>query len=138
MQKESGGLLEWLLPFAFIFCAGWAIWHAPAYILDFIPHESQSLVDQITDIHKRKDVTPNMPGLFGGLADPIDWAVLILMPIFFYIGMRTVRCAAMEYEHWRPIDRVALFVGRVTMMLIIAITVIMLYEVLMRLSLIHI
>jgi len=68
----------------------------------------------------------------GSVADPIDWAALILMPILFYFGMRTVRCAAMEYEHWRPIDRVALFVGRVTMMLIACITLIMLYEVLMR------
>jgi len=132
MRDESGSLLEWLIPFAFILCAGWAIWHTPAYILDFIPHESQSLVDQMTELHKRKDVTPNLPGLFGGLADPIDWAALIFLPIIFYFGMRTVRCAAMEYEHWRPIDRVALFVGRITMMLIISITLIMLYEVLLR------
>ncbi len=132
MQDKSGSLLEWAIPFAFIMCAGWAIWHMPAYILDFIPHESQSLVDQMTELHKRKDVTPEMAGLFGGLADPLDWAALILLPVFFYLGMRTVKVAAMEYEHWRPIDRVALFVGRVTMMLIISITFIMLYEVLMR------
>jgi len=132
MRDESGSLLEWLIPFAFIVCAGWAVWHMPAYILDFIPHESESLRDQMTALHMRKDVTPDMAGLFGGLADPIDWAALILMPILFYFGMRTIRVAAMEFEHWRPIDRVALFVGRVTMMLIITITLIMLYEVLMR------
>jgi len=132
MRDESGSLLEWLIPFAFIFCAGWAIWHTPAYILDFIPSDNQSLVDQMTELHKRKDVTPELSGLFGGLADPIDWAALILMPILFYFGMRTIRCAAMEYEHWRPIDRAALFVGRVTMMLIVTITLIMLYEVMMR------
>jgi TRAP-type mannitol/chloroaromatic compound transport system permease small subunit len=132
MRDESGGWLEWLVPFAFIVCAGWAIWHTPAYILDFIPPENQSLVDQMTGLHERKDVTPNMPGLFGGLADPIDWAALILIPILFVVGLRTVRCAPMEFEHWRSIDRVALFLGRVTMMLIIAMTSIMLYEVLLR------
>jgi len=73
MQDKSGSLLEWLIPFAFIFCAGWAIWHTPAYILDFIPHENESLVLQMTDLHQRKDVTPNLPGLFGGLADAHRW-----------------------------------------------------------------
>jgi len=132
MQDKSGSLLEWLIPFAFIFCAGWAIWHTPAYILDFIPSENESLVLQMTDLHQRKDVTPNLPGLFGGLADPVDWAALLLLPVLFYLGMRTVRCAPMEFEHWRGIDRVGIFVGRITMMLVVAITAIMLFEVLMR------
>ncbi len=132
MQDDSGSLLEWLIPLAFVVCAGWAIWHIPAYLLDFIPPESASLLDQITEIHKRKDVTPNMAGLFGGIADPIDWAALVLLPIIFIAGVRTVRCAAMEYEHWRPIDRIALFVGRIVMILIISMTGIMLYEVFLR------
>lgn len=132
MQDDSGSLLEWLIPLAFVVCAGWAIWHIPAYLLDFIPPESASLLDQITEIHKRKDVTPNLSGLFGGIADPIDWAALILLPIIFTLGVRNVRCAHMEYEHWRPIDRIALFVGRIVMMLIILMTGIMLYEVFLR------
>lgn len=132
MQEESGSFIEWLLPFLFVICTGWAIWHTPAYILDFIPPASQSLLDQISSLHSRKDVTPNMPGLFGGYADAIDWAALILIPIIFIIGARTVRCAPMEFEHWRPIDRIALFVGRITMILIISMTGIMLYEVFLR------
>jgi TRAP-type C4-dicarboxylate transport system permease small subunit len=38
----------------------------------------------------------------------------------------------MEYPQWRPIDRIALFIGRVTMILIISMTAIMLYEVFLR------
>jgi len=38
----------------------------------------------------------------------------------------------MEYPHWRRIDRIALFVGRITMILIISMTMIMLYEVFLR------
>ena len=38
----------------------------------------------------------------------------------------------MEYPHWRPVDRVALFFGRITMILIISMTTIMLYEVFLR------
>lgn len=132
MQDKSGGLLEWLIPFAFVICAGWAIWHTPAYILDFIPPESESLLDQMSELHKRKDVTPDLGGLFGGYADPIDWAALLLIPVLFIFGMRCVRCAQMEYQQWRPIDRVALFFGRITMILIISMTAVMLYEVFLR------
>ena len=135
MKDESGSFLQWLIPFLFVLCAGWAIWHIPAYILDFIPPASESLVSQISELHERKDVTPGMPGLFGGYADPIDWAALILIPIVFYIGMRTVRCAPMEYQEWRPVDRFALFIGRITMILILSMTIVMLYEVFLRYAL---
>ncbi len=132
MEEQTGSLREWLIPFAFVFCAGWAVWHTPAYILDFLPPENPSLFDQMSELHLRKDVTPGLSGLFGGKADIIDWAVLFLMPIIFYIGTRTVRVAHMEFQHWRPIDRIALFVGRVTMILIISMTAVMLYEVFLR------
>jgi len=132
MQEETGSLREWAVPIAFVFCAGWAVWHIPAYILDFIPPASASLFDQMSQLHLRKDVTPGLPGLFGGFADPIDWAALILVPIIFVIGTRTVRVAHMEYQQWRPIDRIALFIGRITMILIISMTLIMLYEVFLR------
>ena len=114
---------------------GWAIWHTPAYLLDFIPPGSESLFDQMRELHLRKDVTPEMAGLFGGFADPIDWAALVLIPVFFVIGVRTVRCAHMEYQHWRPIDRIAMFIGRVTMIMILSMTSVMLYEVFLRYAL---
>ena len=132
MHDESGTLREWLVPFAFVVCGGWAIWHAPAYILDFIPPASDSLRDQMSELHLRKDVTPDFPGLFGGYADVLDWAALALLPVFFAIGALTVRCAHMEYQHWRPVDRIALFIGRVTMILIVSMTMVMLYEVFVR------
>jgi len=132
MKDESGSFWEWIIPFAFFVCAGWAVWHAPAYILDFIPPENPSLFDQMSELHLRKDVTPGMPGLFGGFADPLDWAALVLLPIFLVIGALTVRIAPMEFQQWRPIDRIALFVGRVTMLMIISMTSVMLYEVFLR------
>ena len=133
MEKEStGSLLEWIVPFAFFVCTGWAVWHAPAYILDFIPPASQSLLDQMGELHTRKDVTPGLPGPFGGFADFIDWLALLAIPVIFVWGCMTIKCAAMEYEDWRPIDRVALFFGRVTMIMIISMTLVMLYEVFLR------
>ena len=132
MRDESGSLLEWVIPLMFVVCAGWATWHTPAYILDFIPPSSESMHAQISELHQRKDFSPNLNGLFGGIADPIDWAALLLLPIIFFFGVRTVRHAKMEFDFPRPIDNIALFVGRVTMMLIILMTSVMMYEVFLR------
>ena len=132
MEDKSGTLLEWIYPFAVFVCGGWVIWHIPAYLLDFIPPASQSLFDQMSQLHMRKDVTPNIPGLFGGFTDFIDWATLIALPILFFLGARNLQGAPMEYEDVRPIDRIALFIGRITMILIISMTMVMLYEVFLR------
>lgn len=132
MKDETGGFWEWVIPFSFFACASWVIWHLPAYILTFAPHENESKLAQVTAIHESKDVAPNLPGLFGGVADIADWAALILLPILLMLGMRTVKVASMEFQHWRPIDRLAIFIGRVTMMLILSMTCVMLYEVFLR------
>ena len=131
-SPKTGSLMEWVIPAAFVICIGWAIWHTPAYILDFIPPDNPSLVEQMSALHLRKDVTPEWSGLFGGIADPLDWAALVLIPILLILGVRGVRVAEMEFQDWRPIDRVALFIGRVTMILIISMTMVMLYEVFLR------
>lgn len=132
MNQSTGSFWEWTVPFAFLICMGWAIWHMPAYILDFVPPASESLYDQISEIHERKDVTPGLGGPFGGRADFLDWLALLLIPVTFIIGARGVKVAAMEYQNWRSIDRIALFVGRATMMMILSMTLVMLYEVFMR------
>ena len=132
-RKEPGSNIhEWIWPAAFLACAAWAVWHLPAYILTFAPHENPSQLAQVTAIHASKDVTPNLGGLFGGVADFIDWTALLLMPIFFWIGARNIVIAPMEFQHWRPWDRIALFIGRATMLMIITMTCIMLYEVFLR------
>ena len=122
MEDESGSFWEWVVPMAFIVCASWVIWHIPAFILDLLPPDSESLFGKISALHEKKDVTPNMPGLFGGYADVLDWAALILVPIVFYLGVKTIRVAGMEFQEFRRIDKVAMFVGRITMMLIITMT----------------
>ena len=132
MERKSGDIWEWVFPFAFVFCAGWVIWHGPAYILDFIPHENPSMVAQMTELHERKDVSPGMPGLFGGLTDIIDWVALLALPVIGFLGMRTLVYAPMEFQIVRRIDKVAMFIGRITMILIISMTLIMLYEVFLR------
>jgi len=132
MEKTSGNLKEWLIPFAFVFCAGWVIWHGPAYILYFIPHEGESITTQLSELHARNDVLPGLPALFGGLMDPVDWITLLLLPIIFWFGMRNIVIAQMEFEKPSSFDHFALFIGRITMILIMSMTLIMLYEVFLR------
>ncbi len=132
-EEKSGNVKEWIIPFLFVFCAGWAIWHMPAYILDLWPHDdTTSLTVQMSEMHKRKDVLPDLPGLFGGVADIVDWAALLLLPIIFYFGARTLVLAPMEFEHFSRVDRIAMFIGRIVMILIISMTSVMLYEVFVR------
>jgi len=131
-DKQTGAFAEWLWPSLFLICAGWTIWHMPAFILDLLPPQSESLFAQISELHQRKDVLPNLGGLFGGFADIVDWAALIGIPVFFWIGARNIVIAQMEFQDWKPWDRIALFIGRATMIMIITMTCVMLYEVFLR------
>ena len=130
-EISTGTLLEWLYPFLFFISAGWMVWHMPNYILDFIPPASESLVDQMSQLAIRKDVNA-WPGLFGGFTDILDWVALLSLPVIGVLGARNVKCAPMEYQEWQAFDRVAIFVGRVTMLMIISMTSVMLYEVFLR------
>ena len=132
MQRASGGLTEWLIPLAFVGTMAWLVWHLPAFLLDWIPYSSESLRGQVEAIYVLADVTPNLGGVFGGHIDIIDITALILSPILAVLGARAVRPAPMEFEGHSSIDRAALFVGRVTMMMIAIMTIVMLYEVFMR------
>ncbi|MCH2220158.1 MAG: TRAP transporter small permease subunit [Dechloromonas sp.] len=131
-EKASGSLIEWLVPLAFILCAGWVTWHVPAFTLDWTPPDNPSALDRLSALFEDRDVTPNLPGLGGGRADIVDWLALLGLPVFAAIGVATVRRAPMEFEAWRTLDRLAVFFGRITMMLILLLTGVMLYEVVLR------
>ena len=127
MEQKSGSLIEWLVPLAFVLCAAWVTWHMPAFILDWGGDG-----EQLREQYYRLDVAPNMPIVMGKYIDIIDVIALILIPIFLVIGILTVRRAAMEFEKWGPLDRLSVFIGRVTMLLIVLLTSVMLYEVFVR------
>lgn len=132
MSTKTGSLMEWVVPSAFLVCAGWVVWHMPAFILDFFPPANASNVAQIQALNDSKEVLPGLPGLFGGTPTIVDWLALILVPITFVLGLRTQQVAHMEFQHWRAIDRIGIFIGRVTMMMILVMTGVMLYEVFLR------
>lgn len=126
-NKLSGRPIEWLVPLAFIFCAGWVIWQMPAFILDWGSGGAQ-LAAQFSRIN----IAPNAPIVMGTYIDIYSLLALVALPLLLIAGVLTVRRAPMEFEHWRPLDRLSVFIGRVTMMLVILLTLVMLYEVVLR------
>lgn len=130
-KKSDGSLVEWLIPLAVVAVGAWIVWHFPAFTLTFFPWEEGSQLDQTSALFNRRDVTPNLPPLFGFI-DIVDFSAMIAFPVLFYFGVRTARRANMEFESWRPIDKIAVFIGRITMMLIVLLVSVMMYEVFVR------
>lgn len=126
-EERYGTLVEWLVPMALVFCAGWTIWQMPAFILDW-----GGYADQLAAHFERVDLTPNLPAIMGDYIDIVDFAVLCMIPMLIVLGVRTVRRAPMEFERWQGLDRLSVFIGRVTMMLIVVLCCVMLYEVFVR------
>ena len=112
-MDEQTRAIEWLTPLGFIACAAWAIWNGPGYIIAFS-----------SDGSPLADLYPS--------ATALDFLFLFGAIAMLVIGIATVRPAKMELQDLRGIDRLSLFVGRVTMMLIGLVVLVMLYEVLMR------
>ena len=79
---------------------------------------------------------------FGGYTDALaaryreinflDYAALIGIPIFFILGTLTVKRAPMEIDYYTSTDRIAMFVGRVTMLLVALLVGVMMWEVVLR------
>lgn len=135
MTKQSGNLMDWVIPTCFLFCIGWTIWHLPAFLLDYVGYANESKAIQIQDYFDRKQITPWLSGFGGGNVDILDLIALFLVPVFFVIGVRSIVPNPMEFQGYSKFDRIAMFIGRVTMLLILAMTGVMLYEVFLRYAL---
>ncbi|TFL18289.1 TRAP transporter small permease subunit [Jannaschia formosa] len=61
-----------------------------------------------------------------------DWLAVAGSVLFLVLGLMTVRRAPSEWEDWGFFDRLSVFIGRVTMVLIVVLVSVMVYEVVMR------
>ena len=113
MSQKAVLLTEWLVPLAFILSGGWVIWNGPAYIMAF---------GGFTDA-----LAARYPAI-----DIIDYLALAALPVLLVLGIMTVRRAHMEFEDWGAFDRVSVFIGRITMLLIVLLVGVMVYEVILR------
>jgi TRAP-type mannitol/chloroaromatic compound transport system permease small subunit len=113
MSRQTGSFSEWMVPLAFVICGAWVVWHGPAYIMAMGGH-TDALAARYPEVTL------------------LDWIALAACPLLFIAGCLTLRHARMEYPHRGPLDNVALFVGRVTMLLIVILVCVMIYEVFVR------
>jgi len=127
MERKSGSLIEWIAPTGFILTFGWVVWHMPAFILVFGGQN-----DQLAALLGRIDVAPNLPVVIGNYIDIADVMAVVGAVVLLVIGLLTLRRAPMEYESTWAIDRLAVFVGRITMILVVLLTGVMIFEVIAR------
>ncbi|WP_245190901.1 TRAP transporter small permease subunit [Jannaschia formosa] len=110
------GVWEVVVPMAFTACFAWVVWNVPAFLMIF--REAGPAVDALA---RRYDAV----NLF-------DWLAVAGSVLFLVLGLMTVRRAPSEWEDWGFFDRLSVFIGRVTMVLIVVLVSVMVYEVVMR------
>ena len=113
MKMSDNAFTQWIFPLLFIGSSGWAIWHGATYIMAFGGY-TDALAARYREI------------IF------LDYLALIGIPIFFVLGTLTVKRAPMEIEDYTSTDRIAMFVGRVTMLLVALLVGVMMWEVVLR------
>ena len=113
MKMSDNAFTQWIFPLLFIGSSGWAIWHGATYIMAFGGY-TDALAARYREIIL------------------LDYLALIGIPIFFVLGTLTVKRAPMEIEDYTSTDRIAMFVGRVTMLLVALLVGVMMWEVVLR------
>ncbi|MGB3555264.1 MAG: TRAP transporter small permease [Jannaschia sp.] len=108
--------VEIIMPLLFTGCFAWLTWNMPAFLMFF--REAGPAVDALA----RRYDTVNV----------FDWLAVAGVVVFFVLGIRTVRRAPSEWEDWGLFDRISVFIGRVTMLLIVILVSVMVYEVILR------
>ena len=113
MGNSVRDLPQWLVPFLFIACGSWIVWHGATYIMAFGGY-TDALAARYRQIMM------------------LDYVILIALPILGVLGVLGVKRASMEIDEYPAIDRMAMFIGRVTMLLIAIVVCVMMYEVILR------
>ena len=110
MKTSDNAFTQWIFPLLFIGCAGWIIWHGASYIMAF-----GGYTDALAARYRQINF--------------LDYAALIGLPVFLILGVLTVKRAQMELEDYTRLDQIAMFIGRVTMLLIALVVGVMMSEV---------
>ncbi|UWQ19538.1 TRAP transporter small permease subunit [Jannaschia sp. M317] len=91
-------------------------WNGPAFLMTF--REAGPAVDALARRY--------------GEINIFDWLSVVGTIGFLILGIKTVRRAPSEWEDWGLFDRISVFIGRVTMLLILTLVCVMVYEVVLR------
>jgi len=113
MGNSVRDLPQWLLPLFFIACGSWIVWHGATYIMAF-----GGYTDALAARYRQITM--------------LDYLILIALPVLGVLGVLGINRAPMEIDEYPAIDRIAMFIGRVTMLLIAIVVCVMMYEVILR------
>ncbi|KKK75913.1 hypothetical protein LCGC14_2868950, partial [marine sediment metagenome] len=112
-STATGSMRENLWPAAFALCLAYVVWFFPRYIIA-LGYGNDNLLSQ------------------NPAAGPLDYLMLAAMIVTLVMGVRTANTTPGEGRVESPFDRVSLFLGRCTMLLIVLLVAVMFYEVVMR------
>lgn len=116
MQDEMKEILrEIAWPLLFLAMAGYMAWYLPHLIISFGAADSQGAIS-----HDYRS------------ANVLDFIVLAVLFVGLVMGIRTARTSGIEEDIDGFFDRVSIFFGRVTALLISALVFVMLFEVVLR------
>ncbi|CTQ32881.1 TRAP transporter small permease subunit [Jannaschia rubra] len=110
------GAVEIVVPILFILAFGWVVWNGPAYLMALRAPGPE------VDALARRYGAPNM----------FDWLAVLASVALFVIGVATARRAPSEWQDWGLFDRVSVFIGRITMVMIVGLVAVMTFEVVAR------
>ena len=113
MGNSIRDLPQWVVPLLFIACGSWIVWHGATYIMAF-----GGYTDALAARYRQIMV--------------LDYLILVALPVLGVFGVLGVKRAPMEIDEYPGIDRIAMFIGRVTMLLIAIVVCVMMYEVILR------
>ena len=113
MGNSIRDLPQWVVPLLFIACGSWIVWHGATYIMAF-----GGYTDALAARYRQIMV--------------LDYLILVALPVLGVFGVLGVKRAPMEIDEYPAIDRIAMFIGRVTMLLIAIVVCVMMYEVILR------
>lgn len=111
--RATTSIKDILWPAVFTACMAWLVWYFPRFIV-FAGLANDNLNS----------------GYLG--AGPIDFAIMAGAVVALVMGLRHARTTAGEGVIETPIDRLSLFLGRVTMLLVVILVAVMFYEVMLR------
>lgn len=112
-MSRSGTLANLLLPVGFCLCLSYIVWFFPRFIVS-----AGAANDNLNSSY-------DAAGL-------VDWAILAALALLLIFGVRNAAVTAGEGELRAKFDKLSLFLGRCTMLLVVALVSVMFFEVVAR------
>lgn len=112
-MRASSASRELLWPLVFLVSAGYLAWYTPRLIV-FSGAASDAMVARFPS------------------AGVVEFLAVAAFALSLVMGVITIRPTVQEGSNAGPLDRLSLFMGRVTMLLIVALVLVMFYEVIAR------